>query len=305
MPGNPMQRKTRNAFLCGMLIMLIVALIVGAVLYFFVFSGSVATGSKDDQIVYAYRVINNISSGNSIKEGDVQVVKVKSSEVPANYINAMDSSATLSSNDVAKVDLYKGTILATSLLAKGDEDYTDNSLRIAEFNMISFPSTLKVGDYIDIRITMPNGADYSIITKKRVVNLNNTTISLYLTEEEIITMNCAIIESYIMTASNIYAMQYVDAGMQEKAIQTYPVNSAVYALAISNSNIVADARKALAEKYANTGSTIRRNYIDPQISQYVNRLDTATAPYLEDVNARLQEQIDAAREAYLSGLAGY
>lgn len=38
MPSNPIQRKTRNSFLLGMLIMLLIAVIIIAILYFTVFA---------------------------------------------------------------------------------------------------------------------------------------------------------------------------------------------------------------------------------------------------------------------------
>ncbi len=67
---------------------------------------------------------------------------------------------------VAKVDLKANTILTTSVIAKSDEISTD-SLRYVEYNMITIPVTLNIGDYIDIRLRLPNGQDLIVVSKKR------------------------------------------------------------------------------------------------------------------------------------------
>ncbi len=45
-----------------------------------------------------------------------------------------------------------------------DEDI-ENSLRYMEYNMITMPTTLEEGDYIDIRLRLPNSQDLIVISK--------------------------------------------------------------------------------------------------------------------------------------------
>ena len=45
------------------------------------------------------------------------------------------------------------------MINKNTENTTAD-LRTQEYNMIALPTTLAEGDYIDIRLTLPNGQDY-------------------------------------------------------------------------------------------------------------------------------------------------
>ena len=87
MPSNPIQRKTRNAFLSGMLIMLLVAAAIFAVLYFTVFSDMFAGTTGSGGTVYAYKLIAEVKSGEQIDASKVEMVKVAANNLPSDYIN--------------------------------------------------------------------------------------------------------------------------------------------------------------------------------------------------------------------------
>ena len=292
MPTNPIQRKTRNAFLSGMLIMLLIAIAVGVVLYLTVFSQSITEMQEKQEggIAMVYKVTSAIKSGEKIQPGKLQTVEMYVDDLPVDYI---DSSTNIS-NLISKIDLQAGTILSNSLLNKDEQIAA--STRLLEYNMITLPSTLSVGDYVDIRLTMPSGQNYIVLSKKQVVNLQNTTISLYLTEDEILMMSSAIIESYIMKASDLSAVQYVEAGIQTGATPTYSVNPEVYQLIQSN------YQKGInIEDYAKINSSYSselRSTIEQELSEY------ATSE-LTNVEEGIKGQKEKAMELYLSGLAGY
>lgn len=290
MPSNPIQRKTRNAFLTGMLIMLLLAAVVFAVLYFTVFSdmfgGTTGTGGT----VYAYKLISEIKSGEQIDVSKIERVKVSSNILPVDYINeTIDVTAYKS-----KINLQAGTVLSASLLYSG-EGLVD-STRLVEYNMLTLPSRLAVGDYIDVRFTMPSGQNYIVLSKKQVKNIQGTTITLYLTEDEILMMSSAIIESYVMKASNLQAVQYVQAGIQESSTPTYSVNSDVYQLIMANyqKGINIEDYGKINESY----NSALRQTIEQELGQYVGT-----------ESANIQEGIDKekenAMELYLNGLQGY
>ena len=117
--------------------------------------------------------------------------------------------------------------------------------------MLILPTTIAEGDYIDIRLTFPNGQNLIVISKKQVKSLLGDTIGLELSEGEILTMESAIVESYIMTASKLYAIQYVEPGNQEAAIKTYEPTEAVKNLINADSNITSEAKQALTDRYIN------------------------------------------------------
>lgn len=294
MQSNPIQRKTRNAFLTGMLIMLLMAVTIGAVLYFTVFSdmfGGTSTTGKGGT-VYAYRLIANVKSGEKIEANKLERVKLYVNDLPADYVKDNENVTEYKS----KLDLQKGTVLSTSLLYANEK--VADSTRLVELNMLTLPSTLRVGDYIDVRFTMPTGQNYIVVSKKQVMGLNNTTVTLYLTEDEILMMSGAIIESYIMKASNLSVIQYVEAGLQKSSIPTYVVNSDVHQLILSNSQ-----KGINIEDYSKINKSIEaseelRNIINQELGQYIG---------VEEANIQegIEKEKETAMELYLSGLQGY
>lgn len=290
MPSNPIQRKTRNAFILGMLIMLFVVLIIVAVLYFTVFSDIMGGTINKGQSTYAYRLIGKVKSGDAISLDKVEKVRVYTNELPTDYIQ---TSVDVSSYK-SKLDLEPGTILSSNLVYENEK--MPNSTRLIEFNMLTLPSNLRVGDYIDVRFTMPSGQNFIVLSKKQVMNLQNTTVSLCLSEDEILMMSSAIIESYIMKASNLQVVQYVAAGMQEASTPTYSVRNEVYQLILSNSQkgINIEDYGKINDSY----NTALRDIINQELGEYT---DTA----LTNIQEGIEKEKETAMELYLSGLQGY
>lgn len=290
MPTNPIQRKTRNAFLLGMLIMLIIAIIVVAILYFAVFSNmSVGTQDKGGT-TYAYRLISQVKSGEQISASKVELIELYVNDLPQDYAsNDIDITAYKS-----KVNLQAGTVLSRSLLYENEK--IANSTRLVEFNMLTLPSTISIGDYIDVRFTTPSGQNYIVLSKKQVMNLQDTTVSLYLTEDEILMMSSAIIESYVMKASNLKAIQYIEAGLQESSTPTYAVNAEVYQL------IMANSQKGInIEDYGKINDSYNTNLraiIEQELGQYSDS-------EVINIQEGVEKEKETAMELYLSGLQGY
>jgi len=202
----------------------------------------------------------------------------------------------LSVPKVAKIDMYANSIVTLDSLASSDDLVTDDK-RYIEYNMLSLPTTIMVGDYIDIRLTLPSGQDLIVVSKKEVQSVLGDTIGLQLTEEEILMMESAIVEAYIMTASKLYAIQYLEPGMQNAATKTYTPTEAVRGLIERNPNIKAEAKAQLVSRF------------NGDIRAWTNLDKSAYAANSQaNLEQGLQEEIEnakRAREAYLSGLTSY
>lgn len=306
MPSNPMQRKVRNSFLLGALVMLVIAILIGTIVYLVVIKPK-ADKEKADKTQYDY--VYRLKSGKSVNSGEeitgsmVEAVEIPVTTNNTDFIRAKRTDQTGKLVDVAftsgyksKVALKEGTILTKSMLMSTEDEDIENSLRYMEYNMITMPTTLEEGDYIDIRLRLPNSQDLIVISKKSIVSIYNQTVGFNLTEDEILLLNSAIVESYKMTSSELYLAKYVEPGMQEKSIYTYSPSEEVVNLIQSNPNIVATARESIANKYVNSGNI--RNPINSALSQYAE-----DAKF--NVESGMQQQITnakQARESYLSGL---
>lgn len=306
MPSNPMQRKVRNSFLLGVLVMLVIAILIGAIVYLVVIKPKADKEKADaTQYDYVYRLKSgkSVNSGEEITGSMVEAVEIPVTTNNTDFIRAKRTDQTGKLVDVAftsgyksKVALKEGTILTKSMLMSTDDEDIEDSLRYMEYNMITMPTTLEEGDYIDIRLRLPNSQDLIVISKKSIVSIYNQTVGFNLTEDEILLLNSAIVESYKMTSSELYLAKYVEPGMQEKSVYTYSPSEEVVNLIQSDPNIVATARESIANKYLNSGNI--RNPINSALSQYAE-----DAKF--NVESGMQQQITnakQARESYLSGL---
>lgn len=311
MPSNPMQRKVRNSFIAGIFVMLLIVLIVGAAVFFLIVKPKMDKAKEEEQqIAYVYRLKKgcSVSSGKEITASMVEEVEIPITTNSTDFFQAKKQGPDGKLKNVAfaggytsKVDLIEGTILTKSILNEADEEALGDSTRYVEYNVITMPTTLEVDDFVDIRLRLPNSHDLIVISKKQVMNLYGQTIGLNLSEEDILILNSAIVETFVMNGSaELYLAKYVEPGMQEKATYTYSPTGEVIELIQSDPNIVSTARDAIAEKYRNSGTV--RNPINNRLNQYTQ----------EEINDRITEgmqtQIEAARkarESYLSELEGY
>ena len=236
--------------------------------------------------------------------------EVKQEEETENYyITKNNDKEYLELNSVplvAKITMKKNTVVTTECLSKGDNIVQDD-VRKQEYNMIVLPTDLTTGDYIDVRVMFPNGQDYIAIAKKEVEipvidgAESTDTIWLKLSEDEILHMSCAIVDSAQVKGTKIYATKYTEAGMQNAATPTYPINESTSQLLQRDPNVVEKAMNAIRTRYSNGNSAeLRNNYINSAIS---NQGDQAQS----NLESSLEESITNSknsRKQYLQSLNG-
>lgn len=288
---NPMQRKARNSFLLGMLIMLIIS----AVIIGFLFMMLVKEKKKDKEEVKqsVYVLTMDVGSGETIDETMVTMVKVPVSAVPTTVLSSVpiyDDETGEEIESKAKINLSAGTILTEEMIYQNDLEISDD-LRKQEYNMIVLPVQMEIGDYIDIRLILPTGADYIVVSKKEVIDANETTVWLNMTEDEILLMSNAIVEAYKMNGAKLTATIYTEPGIQQAATITYQPSNNIGVLINSNPNVLQTAKTELAKRYHEGYRAL--------IEESVNN----GTP--ENVQTKMQEEITKQKEEranYLNGL---
>lgn len=207
---------------------------------------------------------------------------------------------------VAKVDMRKNTVITSSLITRADDVDTDD-VRKQEYNMLVLPVDLITGDYVDVRLLLPSGQDYIVVSKKMVTvpDINGEyladTIQVKMAEEEILTMSNAIVEAYKIEGSKLYVTKYTEAGTQKASSPTYVVNDEVAKLIEADPNIVNEAMTALSARYnANNGKLkeLRSQNINSALSNYGKD---------ENVQEKTQESITTTKEErvrFLQSLIG-
>lgn len=249
------------------------------------------------------------NNGKTYLQRDNQNIELKTEENTGYYyieINNSKEYVELATPPlIAKIDMRANTVVTSSMLTKSDEKITKD-LRLQEYNMLQLASQIAPDDYIDIRLRLPSGLDYIVVSKKRVeipqiegVDSVNT-IWLQLTEDEILAMSNAIVENYIVEGSLLYTTKYVEPGTQGKAIPTYVPSAEVQILMRDNDpNIVETAKIELLNRY-NSNTGVRNNINDAKNAvEYDDAQSNITTGVQKEVSTA-QEQ----RQSYLDALAG-
>ncbi len=318
MPVNPMQRRIRNSFLIGFLVAVLIGAAAIALLMFKMKEIKDENAKLMDLQKEVYVAATDLESGEVVTIESFMMSTVQTAVDEATIVNLDDFSFLNEEGEidpkynedgsekkkevVMKVSVPAGTIVTKEMIADSTADIS-NDIRIQEFNMISLPSQLKTGDYIDIRLSLPTGQDYIVLAKKRVIDSTETGIWLRLSEEETLTMNNAIVESYRIIGSKIYAREYAEPGIQAAATPTYPVSAAVLQLIQYSPNIVEEARVALYNRYFENdhAQAVQRNtVIEPALAE--NALTSNPNDSVEQKNQEEISKVQAAREEYVSSL---
>ncbi len=292
MAVNPMQKKARNSMLIGV----IIGLLIGCLGIAFFFMQAANYKKQIDQIaaneVKAYALKNDIKSGTSITANDLIQVSASKDSIPTDYITIND----ITDKTIAKVDLTKGLVLSKSMVNELGEEITSD-LREQQYNMIVLPQYLDVDNYIDIRIQLPNGQDYIVVSKKRIKRISEDTIWIDMYEQETLTMSRAIVEAYIMKGSKLYATTYIEAGNQENAIPTYIPSGEVINLINADKNITDKAKAELNARYTDD-LRARRQDINAQINAVGEQAQSNLESGIEQEITKAKES----RKEYLDSL---
>jgi type II secretory pathway pseudopilin PulG len=308
MATNPMQRKARNSFLLGMLIMLVITGIIIAFLFLQLMNKMKAEQELKASYVSVYVLNRNIKSGEEVTSSDFKQVEVVKSSSPTDYL----STADLGDKNVAKIALTSGTILSKEMIYV-DETATGNDIRKQEYNVVLLPTQLTTGDYIDIRLALPSGADYIVVSKKKVeipviAGVDSLdTIWVELAEEEILSMNNAIVDAYRLKGAKLYATTYTEPGIQEAASPTFPVNSEVLAQINGDPNILKEAREGLLTRYNATDAYGEKTQVNQRVNVIDNAINQAGDQGKSNLETKIEESIvnsKTTRKEYWDSLSG-
>ena len=175
-------------------------------------------------------------------------------------------------------------------------------MRKQEYNVVVLPLDLDTGDYIDIRLMLPNGQDFIVVSKKEVeipvVGDTDSldTIWVNLSEDEILHMSSAIVDAAKINGAKLYATKYTEPGMQNAATPTYVVSAESSALLQSDPNVLESAMEAIRNRY---NVALRNDYINNVINSNAEQADTNLQTNMEESITKSLE----ARQDYLDSLA--
>jgi hypothetical protein len=225
-------------------IILVLTWLVGGVLGYFYYTSNVKKfsakesemlvlqGSLDQvgALVSAFTVVTNMKSGKVIEDTDLTPL-----QVPIN----LASTLILTKEDLIgkyyRVDLTPGTPISADVITTFE--LTDD-LRLFDMVVDNIPVGLKVGSFIDIRISLPFGEDFIAIPHKQVRGLNAGVLKLAITEQDIHTYNSMLIDSLLYSGTQLYAVEYLEGGVQKAADAYYPISTNILSVAQKDPNLL-------------------------------------------------------------------
>lgn len=317
MAVNPMQRRARNSFLIGFLVALIIMALVVLLLLYKIKNLNEAKEALESKQRTVLVATTDLKSGEEVTMDSFKTEVVQTTMDTTQIISMDDfefkddktgdiiekyseDGTQLQKTLVMKVGVPANSIVTKDMVAEVDGQTTDDQ-RMQEYNMIILPSELRNGDYVDIRVRFPKGQDYIVVSKKKIEQCTADTIWIKLTEEEILSLGNAIVESYTAEGTKLYATTYTEPGLQNAATPTYAVSEDVLKLINTDPNIRETARTALWSRYNE----------QKQNEQRVGQIDAALSAYEDgrasSVESGIEEEITnlkTARESFVEELDG-
>ena len=319
MASNPIKRRARQSFFLGFLI----ALVVMAVIVMLLFTKISSLNEENEKLkvigpkISVYTVNRDIEVGEKITAEDLQSASMQLSANSgtidvANYIDPgiffgfdEETQESYEIDYTAKVKILAGTVVTKSMLQEGG---VANDERIMEYSGIVLPTQLINGNYVDIRMRLSNGTETIVLAKKKIEQCTDTTVWMKMTEKEILTMNSAIVDAYLVEGAQLRATIYTDPLMQEALEENYPVNQDTLYAITYNPNIVVEARQALIDKWNKTSDQVSgrtdlqaKRY---EIDSYIKDNQEERAAKMADAYAEEASTISTARSEYVSALEG-
>lgn len=211
---------------------------------------AVKSETSSRKLKYMYLLKNDKQKGDEILHTDLIKCEIYcSSEMPE----------PASANDLVgkklKLNTEKMSIVNSNMVYK--EDISDD-VRLHEYSFLDLHDEITEGSYIDIRITFPNGEDYIVAEHKKVINRKDFSVSVYVTEEEILLMSGAKVDLDTFDGTKVYAILYA-RDYQLPASKNYPANSYVCELADWDPNII---KKVFTEEGRLKRKDLEKNMAD-------------------------------------------
>lgn len=235
--------NTKKFLIIG-IVCVIVTNLIQAGIWFFIHNSSTkqlnasisqlqATVNSYGQSVTCYTVASGVKAGDEITEASITTIQLPGTYVTSDYVT--DSSNLI--GQYFKVAVNPGCPILSNMVM--NYPLSDDT-REHDVMLDSWPVGIAVGDYVDIRITMPYGMDYNVIPHVRIEQVNENTCKMNLSELDWhrykgACMDYALNKGYGCT---IYAAKYVEPGAQKEAIPYYAVPSNIAKLLQYDPNIM-------------------------------------------------------------------
>lgn len=246
------------------------------------------------ELVPAYVVVSDVVSGKPIEESDLDLI-----EVPLSMSTNLANDIEELTGKHFKIGLTAGTVITTDCVY---EEIITSDMRYYDMMVDVVPIGLKPGAFVDVRIKYGTGADFIGVAHRQVAKVNGNAIKLIVTEQDIHMFSTMLIENIIFNerfkdgngtmvdpvGAYIYAIEYVDGGVQDKAGEYFAPSMLVQAIMQGDPNMLR------RDDYSPNDLVLKRKLIEVGLPT-----TDATASKVKDV---VQKVIEDGRKIYEKAL---
>ena len=224
--------------------------------------------------VYKYK--NNIPTGAEITEDNVEMVYIAAATYTDAFVTDLGKLPAMASRPC-----YAGSIVNENDLSY--DNYIVDKKFTRELTFTSVPLGLQAGDFIDIRMAMPNGETYTVLTHIKCEYVKSTTISIKVSEEEWILIDSMIHDNATYgSATLFYMVRYLDPGA-DNSVAFYPISNELATFVAFNPN-VKDTTRLINPSL--------RSHIDEVLTLYTTSQNESVAnAYISGLKAQFNAQL--------------
>ena len=300
-----MLKKLKDLRVILIFVLIVSWAVIGVFFYTFKTNTDAELASKDStieslnaslaeigELVPAYTVGADVPSGKQIEESDLVPI-----EVPLSMSTNLVQDPAEIVGKFFKLGLTAGSVITTDCIY---EEVITDDLRYLDVITHMNPVGLEEGSYVDIRIQMPLGEDYVAIPHRRVIEINSGILKVAVTEEDIHIYNSLLVDTILYPGSQIYAIEYIEGGLQNAAESYYPMSTSILAIAQKDPNLL---------KAIKTDILAKRNLLDTAMAgagvglserelEGLNSLIESSRNSIIDAMESSQQEVEKEREEF-------
>lgn len=223
-----------------------------------------------------YKFGASIPTGAEITEEHIIPVEIAAATYTDAYVTDLSKLPAYAARPC-----YEGSIVETNDLAY--DEYVVDKKFTRELSFTSLPLGLQVGDFIDIRFALPNGETYNVMTHIKCEYIQDSTISIKVSEEEWV-----LLDSVLHDASTwkqytlVYLVRYLDPGA-DTSVAFYPINNELATFVKFNPNIKDTTRLI---------NPSLRKHVDEVLTLYTTTQNSSVASaYISELKTHFNAQL--------------
>lgn len=232
----------------------------------------------------AYVLDCDAKGGTEIKESDLKEVQIPSSIASQCVTNKEDIK-----DKYYLIDLEAGKLLTTNLV---EDVVIDNDSRYLDIVCDETPMGIEVGDYVDIRISFTLGQDFIALTHKKVAAMSDNTLKIIANQKDIQVYQSMVVDKAVYSGTKIYAIQYVEGGVQKKAKNYYPIRIEDLTTLVQDPNVKSSLKDL---------SLVDRDQLEKTLNQSNEALKQVLS-VVASAKSQLSSQYNASKASYEAAL---